>query len=69
MDFLIYLAILGIMGYIRFYKTKEVSESVGIVSTGATITADCDLPIASNLGLIKEDGAYTLILEDLGLRW
>lgn len=69
MDLLIYLAVLGIVGYIRFYKTQQVSDSVGIVETGATITADCDLPIASNYALKKESGAYTLILTELGLRW
>lgn len=69
MDFLIYLAILSIMGYLRFSKTREVADSVGIVSTGSTVTADCDLPIASNHRLIKEEGAYTLIIEEFGLRW
>lgn len=69
MDFLIYLAVLTAMGYFRFYKTKDVSDTVGIVSSGTTVTAECELPIASNLALKKEEGAYTLILEEFGLRW
>lgn len=69
MDLLIYCAVLDILGYVRFYKTQQVADTVGIVDTGATTTANCDLPIASNLGLVKEAGAYTLILEELGLRW
>lgn len=67
MDFLIYMSVLGLIGFVRMNKTKDVTESIGIVSTGATVTVDCDLPYASNLALVKEPGAFTLILEDLGL--
>lgn len=66
MDCLIYTAILLIIGFIRMSTTQNVSDSVGIVDTGIT-TIDCDLPYSSNYELIKESGAFTLILEDLGL--
>lgn len=56
------------LGLYRFNQTKDVSETVGIVETGATVTSDCELPVASNLGLVKEAGAYTLILDQFNLR-
>jgi hypothetical protein len=66
MDLFVYCGILVILGIIRVNQTKTVSESVGITQTGGTIV-DCDLPIGSNLSLIREPGAYTIILEELGL--
>lgn len=67
MDFLLYIAITLVIGFIRVSSTKDVADSIGIVSTGATVTADCDLPYSSNYELVKEPGAFTLILEELGL--
>lgn len=67
MDCLIYAAILLIIGFIRMNATQNVSDSVGIVDNGITTTIDCELPYSSNYELIKESGAFTLILEDLGL--
>lgn len=68
MDILIYCAVIATIGFLRVSGTSQVADTVGIVNTGATVTADCDLPVASNLELIKEDGAFTLILEEFGLR-
>lgn len=45
----------------------SVSESEGIINTGKTTTTECELPYAQNLALHKEHGAYTLILQELGL--
>lgn len=67
MDFLIYIAVLAFIGFVRMNKTRNVADNIGIVSTGATVTVNCDLPYSSNLALVKEAGAFTLILEDLGL--
>lgn len=67
MDFLLYIIALVIIGFVRMNSTKNVADSIGIVSTGATVTVDCDLPYSSNYELIKEPGAFTLILEELGL--
>lgn len=55
------------VGFIRVGKTQSVPDSVGIVSTGGTTTIDCELPVGQNLSLMKEPGAYTIILEELGL--
>ena len=68
MDILIYTILLVVLGLYRFNQTKDVSETIGIVETGATVTSNCELPVASNLGLVKEAGAYTLILDQFNLR-
>lgn len=68
MDLILYVLILIVIGFIRVSKTQDISDDVGIVNTGATVSRfSNDLPVASNLQLVKEDGAYTLILEELGL--
>lgn len=67
MDLLIYCGVLLVLGMTRVGKTRDVSDSVGIASTGGTTTIDCELPIGSNLGLIRERDAYTIILQQLGL--
>lgn len=68
MDLIIYCIIIGLVGLVRVGSTKNVPESVGISDAGVTTTVDCELPIASNLALNIEYGAYTLILEELGLK-
>lgn len=68
MDAIVYAILIIALGLYRFSQTKDVSESVGIVDTGATVTCDCELPVAANLGLVKETGAYTLILDQFNLR-
>ena len=67
MDAIIYIIILYIIGMYRKGSTMAVSETEGIVSTGGTTTVNCELPYGQNLALYKEQGAYTLILQELGL--
>lgn len=67
MDLIVYCAALALIGFIRVSKTQNIPESVGIIDTGATSTISCELPIGSNLALIREPGAYNIILEELGL--
>jgi hypothetical protein len=71
MDLIIYCIILVLIGFMRVGQTAQVSDDVGIVDTGVT-TVTCaeyaDLPVGQNLGLIKEPDAYTLILEEWGLK-
>lgn len=67
MDLIIYCFIILVVGMIRVGKTREVPDSVGITNNGSTSTVNCELPIGGNLALIKEPGAYTIILEELGL--
>lgn len=68
MDLIIYCVIVAIVGMLRVNSTKNVPASMGVAGIGVTVTADCALPIAENLALEKEYSAYTLILEELGLK-
>lgn len=69
MDLIIYCVILALVGFMRIGQTAQVSDDEGIVDTGVTTISSAyeELPIGQNLALKKEDGAYTLILEELGL--
>lgn len=67
MDLIVYCAVLLVLGLARVRATRDVSDSVGIVETGGTITVNCELPIGQNLALIKEPYAYTIIIKELGL--
>lgn len=66
MDLILYCSVLVFIAYKRMEETKAVSEEVGIVQVGVTVPEN-ELPLSSNLELKKELGAYTLILEELGL--
>lgn len=68
MDLIVYCIIVAVVGMLRVNGTKNVPESMGVTGVGVTTTADCELPIAENLALEKEFSAYTLILEELGLK-
>ena len=68
MDLIVYCLFIGLVGLIRVNSTKSVPQSAGITDMGMTSTIDCELPVASNLALNIEYGAYTLILEELGLK-
>ena len=68
MDLVLYICIILIVGFMRVSKTQYISDDIGIIDTGATVSRFSeDIPLASNLKLEKEQGAYTLILEELGL--
>lgn len=68
MDLLLYCILIGIVGLIRVGSTRNVPDSAGITDIGVTSTVDCELPVASNMTHTIEYGAYTLILEELGLK-
>lgn len=70
MDLTIYMLCLIVIGFIRVGHTGHISEDQGIVDSGVTTVEGSyeDIPIGQNLGLKKEFGAYTLILEELGLK-
>jgi hypothetical protein len=69
MDLIIYCVIIALVGFMRIGQTAQVSDDEGIVDTGVTTISPAyeELPIGQNLALKKEVGAYTLILEELGL--
>ncbi len=67
MDLIIYCAVLFMLGMMRVSKTKDVDDSIGIVETGETSTVNCELPVASNLQLIRDRDAFTIILKEFDL--
>lgn len=66
MDLIIYCVILAIIGFSKVGMTANVSDEVGL-SGSQTVVETVDMPVGSNLGLLKELGAYTAILRELRL--
>ena len=58
-----------IMLCIGLYKIKFVKADESIVTQPgeAIVEIASDMPIGNNFDRLREDGAYTLILEELGL--
>lgn len=67
MDLIIYCIILAAIGVMRITSTRDVPDSVGITDSCSTTTINCELPVAQNLELKREENAFTIILEQLGL--
>lgn len=67
MDLFVYLLVLAVWGLI---KTKAPADALGPIlnNPGEAAAEMCVLPIGRNLSLLKERDAYTLILEELGLK-
>ena len=66
MDSLIFLLIMLCVG---LYKMKfgKAEESIVAAPGEAVVEIASDIPIGNNFDRLKEEGAYTLILEELGL--
>ena len=67
MDVIIYIIIVAVLGIIKMRQTIDVEDTGCVVESTVTVPQS-DLPYASNLELKREYGAYTLILEELGLK-
>lgn len=67
MDFILYLIIILIGGFLKMEQTKNVSEDEGIASTSYTVVNN-DIPIGDNLGLKREPNAFMLIVNDMERR-
>lgn len=67
MDLFIYLIIMVCIGFI---KTKAPVDTISplITDPGEHVAEMCSVPIGRNLSLLKEKDAFTLILEELGLK-
>lgn len=68
MDIIIYVLIMVGIG---LYKMKTVSADIQSMLVQEPATAEVivtDIPIGNNMHLYKEQDAYTLILEELGLK-
>lgn len=68
MDLILYCLVIGVVGLVRQSKTRNVPDDVGVVSMGGTVSMDYDLPVGNNFLMWKEPEAYTLILQELGLK-
>lgn len=69
MDLIAYLAVLAMYSVIKLHKNIDIDMPVQNSITGMVQSIPTsDLPLSSNLMLIKEEGAFTLILEELGLK-
>ncbi len=66
MDLIAYCAALFVVGLIGMFRTRNVSESSGIIDTGK-VSEVANIPIGNNLALKKDRKAFTLILEELNL--
>ena len=70
MDLIIYTLIILSIGFYKMVRSKNEPEIVTLASsdtfTGSTVQVD--IPIGNNLRLYKEPDAYTLILQQFGLK-
>lgn len=67
MDLIIYLVVMAAIGLIKM-NTSSDAVSTLLNNPGEVVSEVCTLPIGRNLSLLKEKDAYTLILEELGLK-
>lgn len=67
MDLFIYLIIMVCIGFIKM-KAPVDAISPLITNPGENVAEMCSVPIGRNLSLLKEKDAFTLILEELGLK-
>lgn len=67
MDLFIYLIVMICMGFIKM-KAPVDTVSPLIADPGEQVADMCTLPIGRNLSLLREKDAFTLILEELGLK-
>ncbi len=67
MDLAIYILVLISVGFFRMRTPADVVSPI-LNNPTAQQSEQCTLPIGRNLQLLKESDAYTLILEELGLK-
>ena len=71
MDLILYCVILLSVGFMKMYGSKKVSQGDTLLKpdnfTEGTVQV-VELPIGNNLRLYKEQDAYTLILQQFGLK-
>lgn len=71
MDLVVYVIIITAFGFLRMSKKQTVQEQFSIIGDGVTVdseVASSELKIGSNLRLLRDRDAFTLILEELGLK-
>lgn len=71
MDLIVYIIVITVFGFIRMSAKQTVQEKYSIIGDGVTVDSQVtsgDLKIGSNLRLLRDKDAFTLILEELGLK-
>lgn len=73
MDLIFYSLILLSLGSYKMMSKKKQTGGIQIFAPGesfteGTIQVAADIPIGNNLRLYREQGAYTLILQQFGLK-
>lgn len=68
MDLILYIIFACILGFAKISKAGNTENVVLSNEVSLEVVQTVDMPIASNLGLVKEADAYMLILYELGLR-
>lgn len=71
MDLIVYIIVITVFGFIRMSAKQTVQEQYSIIGDGVTVDSQVtsgDLKIGSNLRLLRDKDAFTLILEELGLK-
>lgn len=71
MDLIIYVIVITVFGFIRMNAKQTVQEQYSIIGDGITVDTEVtasELKIGNNLRLLRDKNAFTLILEELGLK-
>lgn len=71
MDLIVYVIIISVFGILRMSTKQTVQEQYSIIGDGVTVDSDVsagNLKIGNNLRLARDANAFTLILEELGLK-
>lgn len=71
MDLIVYVIVMTVFGVLRMRTKQTVQEQYSIIGDGVTVDSEVasgDLKIGTNLRLLREKDAFTLILEELGLK-
>lgn len=67
MDLFLYLIVMVCIGFIKMKAPVDVVSPL-VTDPGEQVAEMCSVPIGRNLSLLREKDAFTLILEELGLK-
>lgn len=68
MDLIIYILVLIAVGFLKVKNVTTATPDVLVTAPCEAVQETASLPIGRNLSLDKETDAYTLIIEELGLK-
>lgn len=71
MDLILYVVVISVFGFMRMSAKQTVQEQYSIIGDGVTVDSQVtagELKVGNNLRLLRDKNAFTLILEELGLK-